>query len=87
LPRTGFGTETDAYLGKEIGSATLRKGIHDWLTVESHAEAGAGTVNAGVGAVVRAGGFGLASFAIAGSRTGGSHGFSLMPRLKHASAF
>jgi outer membrane usher protein len=75
LPRTGFGTDTDAYLGKEVGSATLRKGIHDWLTVEAHAEAGAGTANAGVGAVVRTGGFGLASLAIAGSRTGPAHGF------------
>jgi outer membrane usher protein len=75
LSRTGFGTDTDANLGKEVGSATLRKGIHDWLTVEAHAEAGAGTANAGVGAVVRTGGFGLASLAIAGSRTGPAHGF------------
>lgn len=75
LPRIGFGTNTDAYLTKEVASATLRRGIHDWLTVETHVEAGAGTANAGAGAILRAGGFGLASFAIAASRTGAAHGF------------
>src|SRR5206468_2348719 len=75
LPRTGFGTNTDVYLGKEVGSATLRRGIHEGLTVESHVEAGAGTANAGVGAIIQVGGLGLASFAISGSRTGAAHGF------------
>jgi outer membrane usher protein len=75
LPRNAFGTTSDAYLGKEVASASLRKGIYDWLTVESHVEAGAGTANTGAGVVVRAGGFGVASFAVAASRTGAVHGF------------
>lgn len=75
LPRTGFGTSSDAYLKAPVGSASVRRGMSDWLTLENHAEIGAGTANAGMGAVVRAGGLGVASFALAASRTRSAHGF------------
>ena len=50
-----------------VGSATLRRGIFDWMTAESHVEAGAGVANGGVGAVVRTGAIGVVSASLAAS--------------------
>ncbi|WP_156964705.1 fimbria/pilus outer membrane usher protein [Methylocapsa aurea] len=69
FPRFGFGTTLDAYIAKPVASGSWRQGISDWLTLESHAEGGAGLANAGIGAVASVGGFGVASLALAGSRS------------------
>ena len=73
LPRLSYGSGSDIYVGSPVGSATLRRGIFDWLTVEAHAEGGAGIANAGAGAVIKTGNFGVAGVALAGS-TGGRGG-------------
>ena len=75
LPRLSFGSTSDAYVQSPVGSATLRRGIFDWLTVEAHAEGGAGTANGGVGAVFKTGTFGVASAAVSGSTSEGNTGF------------
>jgi outer membrane usher protein len=74
LPRLGYGTAADVYMDTPVASATLRRGIHDWLTLEGHAEAGDGLANAGIGAVARTGQFGVASAAVSMSHLGKDDG-------------
>ncbi|MDJ0932315.1 fimbria/pilus outer membrane usher protein [Breoghania sp.] len=40
VPRTGYGTSHDSYTDRVYGSASLRYGLTNYLTFESHAEAG-----------------------------------------------
>lgn len=75
LPRLSYGSSSDVYVNSPIGSATLRRGIFDWMTLEGHAEATAGLANGGVGAVLRTGSFGVAGAALAASTGNGSSGF------------
>jgi outer membrane usher protein len=75
LPRIAYGSTMDAYVGSPVGSATLRRGIYDGLTVEAHAEAGGGIGNGGVGAVFRTGTVGVATIAFSASTSGGSVGY------------
>jgi outer membrane usher protein len=75
LPRLSYGSGSDVYVSSPIGSATLRRGIFDWLTLEGHAEAGAGLANGGVGAVLRTGSFGVAGAALSASAGNGNSGF------------
>ena len=63
LPRLRYASESDTYLQDPVGSATLRAGIYDWLTAESHVEAGMRLANGGLGAVARVGSLGVASAA------------------------
>jgi outer membrane usher protein len=74
LPRLSFGSVADSYAQSPVGSATLRKGIFDGLTLEGHGEAGAGVTNVGAGAVVKTGTFGVASAAISISKTDSGKG-------------
>jgi outer membrane usher protein len=74
LPRLSFGSTSDTYVQSPVGSATLRRGIFDWLTVESHAEGGAGIVNGGVGAVVKTGTVGVTAAAVSASTGFGTTG-------------
>lgn len=68
LPRVAYATDQDRYLtDKPASAASLRIGLANWLTAEAHGEAAAGLVNGGAGAVLRAGGFGIASVALAAS--------------------
>lgn len=74
LPRLSYGSGSDVYVNSPIGSATLRRGIFDWMTLEGHTEAGAGVVNGGAGAIVRTGNVGVAGAALsvsAGNRNSG----------------
>lgn len=75
LPRLSFGSTSDSYVQTPVGSATFRRGIFDWLTVEAHAEGGAGTANGGIGAVFKTGAFGVAAVAASGSRSDRNTGF------------
>jgi outer membrane usher protein len=75
LPRLSYGSGSeDVYVGSIVGSATLRRGIFDWLTTESHLEGGAGVANGGVGAVIKTGNIGIADAAVSAS-TGQGTGF------------
>jgi outer membrane usher protein len=67
LPRLSFGTADDMYLNRAVASASARYGMFDWLTLEGHAEGGAGLVNASAGIAARTGSFGVTSAAIAAS--------------------
>ena len=75
MPRLSFGTSNDAYVADPVGSATLRRGIYDWLTIEGHAEGGSRLVNGGGAAVVRLGATGVVSAALATSYQSGNTGF------------
>ncbi len=68
LPRMDFGTESNSYALTPVGSASVRRGIYDWLTLEGHAEGGAGLYNGGIGAVAALGPFGVLSAAGSASR-------------------
>ena len=74
LPRLSFGSTADGYVQSPVGSASLRRGIFDWLTVEGHAEGGAGVANGGVGAVVKTGTIGVAAAAVSASTGSGNKG-------------
>lgn len=74
LPRLSYGSGSDVYVNSPIGSATLRRGIFDWMTLEGHAEVGAGLTNGGVGAVVRTGNVGVAGVALSASTGNGDSG-------------
>jgi outer membrane usher protein len=63
LPRLGYGTDSSSYLEDPVGSATLRAGIHDWLTAETHFETGMRVVNGGAGILARVGAVGVISVA------------------------
>ncbi|KSB90700.1 hypothetical protein AS593_10110 [Caulobacter vibrioides] len=65
--RRGFGVESADYAGSVIGSASLRYGVLDSLTLEGHVEAGAGLVQGGGGATVQFGGLGVVSASAAAS--------------------
>jgi len=68
LPRILYATESSAYVESPVGSASLRGGLQDWLTVESHAEWGPDLFNGGAGTVTRMGSAGVLSLAASGSR-------------------
>ena len=74
LPRLSFGSTADGYVQSPVGSASLRRGIFDWLTVEGHAEGGAGIANGGIGAVFKTGTIGVAAAAVSASTGSGSRG-------------
>jgi len=67
LPRRNYGTYSDDYETRPVGSASLRRGVYDWLTVEAHTEDAQNLANAGAGAVVRVLDRGVVSGAVTGS--------------------
>ncbi|MDG2535913.1 fimbria/pilus outer membrane usher protein [Sphingomonas sp. HITSZ_GF] len=71
--RRDFGLASDRYTGM-AASATLRRGISDWVTGEAHAEAAEGLLNAGLGATFRVGALGTVSLAGSASRAEGQTG-------------
>ncbi|MGY3690167.1 outer membrane usher protein [Bradyrhizobium sp. USDA 3240] len=68
--RRFYGIESHNYDARPVGSASVRYGLTNSLTLEGHAEGGAGLVNGGLGAAFSLGAFGAASFAVAGSQVG-----------------
>ena len=50
--RSGFGSGLDEYDDTAAGSASLRYGLYDEVTLEAHAEGTSGLVNGGAGVVV-----------------------------------
>jgi outer membrane usher protein len=74
VPRLSYGTSADTYIDQPVAAASLRHGVSDWLTIESHAETDTRLVNGGVGGVIRTGSVGVLSSALAGSYDQGSAG-------------
>ena len=74
LPRLSYGSGADSYVQLPVGSASLRRGIFDALTLEAHVEGGGGVANGGIGAVFKTGTLGVASTAVSASSTAGGKG-------------
>jgi outer membrane usher protein len=75
IPRILYGTDASTYVTSPIGSASLRTGLHDWLTLEAHAETASGFGNAGLGTLTRLGSAGVVSLAGSSSIYGGTLGY------------
>jgi outer membrane usher protein len=75
FPRLNYATESSSYVDTPVGSASARAGVHDWLTLEGHAEGGAGLSSGGLGAVTSVGSWGVVSLAASGSRFDDAFGF------------
>ena len=67
--RRSFGSMSDDYDRRPIFSGSYRHGLNQWMTLESHAEGGAGLVNAGAGVITGLGGFGTLNLAATGSKS------------------
>jgi outer membrane usher protein len=65
--RKGYTTDSFGYQRTPAVSGSLRRGITDNLTLETHGEAGNGVANGGVGALLRMGQVGVVSASVAGS--------------------
>ncbi len=74
VARLNYGVDSDDYLAAPLGSASLRAGLTDWLTLEAHAEGSDHLLNAGLGGVTGIGAWGVLSFAGSGSRFGNATG-------------
>ena len=72
--RQFYGLYSDSYDGNPIGSASFRYGVTDRITVEGHAEGGAGLSNAGAGLNFGLWHYGVASVALSGSDYDGAIG-------------
>jgi outer membrane usher protein len=82
FPRTYYGTLSDNYEGDPALMATLRYGLADWLTLETHGEASAELLNVGAGLAAPLGPFGLATAAAAASRTADHAGMQVAGGLE-----
>jgi outer membrane usher protein len=70
-PRQFYGVLSNAYDASAVASASLRRGLTEWLTLESHGEFTPGFYNGGAGAVVN-----VLSRAILNVAASASHGKS-----------
>ena len=73
-PRLGYGTASDDYLRDTFASFSVRYGLLDTLTLETHGEIGNGLYNGGVGLTTLTGSFGVLSLAASGSQFAGDTG-------------
>ena len=67
--RRSYGAISEDYDRRPIFSGTYRYGLNEWMTLESHAEGGAGVVNAGAGVITGLGAWGTINLAAAGSKS------------------
>ncbi|MBB3234317.1 fimbria/pilus outer membrane usher protein [Phyllobacterium endophyticum] len=82
FPRRNFGSQSDDYASDVFGTATMRYGLTNWLTLEGHAEGGADLLNGGIGAAFPLGRWGATSAAVAGSQHDGQTGMLLNGSLE-----
>jgi outer membrane usher protein len=75
--RRSYGTFSNDYDDRPVGSATLRYGLSDSVTVEGHAEGGEDFYNLGAGGVFQLGAYGVGSVAAAYSGFGEETGYQL----------
>ena len=75
--RYNYGVTSNDYGTSPIGSISLRAGITDWLTAETHMEGGLGLANGGVGAVMNVADRAIVSTAISGSLKSANAGLQL----------
>ena len=72
--RQFYALYSDSYDGNPIGSASFRYGVTGRMTIEGHAEGGAGLANGGAGVNFGLWHYGVASFALSGSNYDGAFG-------------
>ena len=72
--RLFYGLYSDDYDGNPVASGSFRYGVTPRITVEGHAEGGAGLVNAGAAVDFGIWHYGVASFGLSGSEWNGSYG-------------
>ena len=77
LARRSYATLSSDYDLHPVGAASMRYGLLDFLTLQGHAEGGAGLVNAGLGGVTRLNRFGVMTTAASYSRVGGASGLQI----------
>lgn len=82
FPRRNYGSESNDYASDVFGTATMRYGLTNWLTLEGHAEGGADLLNGGIGATFPLGRWGATSLAVAGSQHDGQTGTLLNGSLE-----
>ncbi|WP_320198832.1 fimbria/pilus outer membrane usher protein [Agrobacterium sp. rho-13.3] len=75
--RRNYGTSSFDYDERLLGSATVRYGFSDNLTLEGHAEGGEDFYNVGLGGVFTLGSFGLGTVSGATSHFGAESGYQL----------
>ncbi|MDH7792082.1 fimbria/pilus outer membrane usher protein [Ochrobactrum sp. AN78] len=80
--RRYYGVESNNYDERPIGSATLRYGLTNNLTLEAHAEGAENFYNAGAGSVFNIGSFGVGSVAASNSRFGDETGYQVAASLE-----
>ena len=68
VARRSFGLKSDDYADMPLATGSLRYGLNDSLTLESHAELGAGLANLGGGFAAQLGGLGVAALSAARSQ-------------------
>ena len=79
--RRRYGQDSFGYARTPSASAELRHGVSDLLTVEGHAEAGRGRLNAGAGVLLALGQGGVLSASASGSRGHVTDVAGPLPRL------
>lgn len=72
--RENYGIDSFSYNSSPLVSGTLRYGLRDWLTLQSHVEAAQSLRNGGFGTILGVGDAGSLSLAAAGSTTSGASG-------------
>ncbi|MXO70617.1 fimbria/pilus outer membrane usher protein [Alteraurantiacibacter buctensis] len=72
--RRDYGIRSFAYAGDPVLSASLRRGLSNFVTLEAHGEGGAGLVNGGAGATVLLPFGGVVTGSLAASRNDGKTG-------------
>lgn len=82
--RVDYGLHSANYDPTPIASASLRRGLFDWLTVEGHAEGDGKLWNGGAGAAFRVGALGVATMAGSASRFGAMSGFQATASIEMA---
>lgn len=69
--RRGYGVAGGDYHGKPVGLGSVRYGLTQSVTLEGHAEGGAGLVNGGLGALMSTSRFGQVTASVSGSHFSG----------------
>lgn len=80
--RLSYGTLSNDYDDRLMGSFTVRRGITDRFTLEGHAEGGLDLQNGGIGAVFGLGNLGVGTASIAASRHDGKVGTQITASLE-----
>lgn len=80
--RRSYGTLSNDYDERPVGSATLRYGLSDRLTLEAHAEGGASFYNLGGGGVFQLGDFAVGALSGAYSSSDDEAGFQVAASIE-----